>query len=134
MRISRFGTAQIAAAMAVAMAAPSAAAFAQTAAPPSPRVCLRSYEIDHTYIPNDNTIYFFMKDHTAYKNTLTSRCVGLRLETNGFSYEPTDPGTDEICSNVVTIRLRTTGSTCFLGAFDRAGYGGPGTTIPHPAP
>ncbi len=80
-------------------------------------VCIRAYNIDHTEIPDDSTILFHMRDHKIWKNTLIDRCVGLRLATRGFTYSPTNPGTDEICSNLQTIRVNETGQTCLLGAF-----------------
>jgi hypothetical protein len=80
-------------------------------------VCLPSYNIDHTTIPNDSTIIFTMRDHTVWKNTLTAPCFGLAMDTRGFTYEPTDPGSDTICSNLVTIHTNTFHSVCLLGAF-----------------
>ncbi len=80
-------------------------------------VCIRAYDIDHTEIPDDNTILFYMHGHKIWKNTLTDRCVGLRINSRGFTYSPTDPGSDEICSNLQTIRVNDTGQTCFLGEF-----------------
>jgi hypothetical protein len=80
-------------------------------------VCIRAYDIDHTEIPDDSTILFFMHGHKVWKNTLTARCVGLRINTRGFTYSPTDPGTDEICSNLQTIRVNDTGQICLLGEF-----------------
>jgi hypothetical protein len=80
-------------------------------------VCLASYQIDHTDIPNDNTILFTMRDRSVWKNSLPQTCVGLRLDTRGFTYEATDPGTDQICDNLVTIHLNTTHNVCLLGAF-----------------
>jgi hypothetical protein len=41
--------------------------------------------------------------------------VGLSLNTRGYSYEPTIPGSNEICSNLWTIRLNDTGQTCLVG-------------------
>lgn len=92
-------------------------AFADDAAPQPKSVCIRSYDIDHTSIPDDNTIIFHMRNHKAFKNTLVARCVGLRNNTQGFTYSPTDPGTDEICSNLFTIRVNDTGQVCLPGAF-----------------
>ena len=83
----------------------------------APPICIRSYDIFRTDIPDDSTILFIMRNRTVYKNALPFACVGLRLDTRGFTYEPTDPATDEICSNLVTIRTNTTGSVCQLGAF-----------------
>jgi hypothetical protein len=82
-------------------------------------ICIASYNIDHTDIPNDSTIIFTMRDHTVYKNALTYPCTGLRLDNRGYTYEPTDPGTDTICSNLVTIRLNTYGNVCQLGTFTK---------------
>lgn len=84
-----------------------------TAAP----ICLRSYQIFRTDIPDDSTILFIMRDRTVYKNILTAPCTGLRLDTRGFTYEPTNPATDEICSNLVTIRTNTLHNVCELGTF-----------------
>lgn len=82
-------------------------------------VCLASYNIDHTDIPNDSTILFTMRDRTVWKNTLTSPCFGLRLDTRGFTYTATDPGSDTICSNLVTIRTNTDHNVCLLGEFTK---------------
>jgi hypothetical protein len=78
-------------------------------------VCIRSYDIDHTETPDDNTILFYMRGHKLFKANLINRCVGLRLNTHGFSYSPTDPGSDEICSNLLTIRLNDSGQPCLVG-------------------
>ncbi len=83
-------------------------------------VCLPSYQIDHTEVPNDRTILFYMRNHKLWKNTLVNDCVGLRINTRGFTYAPTDPGSDEICDNLVTIRLNDTGQVCLLGKFEPA--------------
>jgi hypothetical protein len=80
-------------------------------------VCLASYQIDNTTIPDDSTILFKMRDGSVWKNTLVSPCYGLRLDTRGFTYEATDPGSDTICSNLVTIRTNTDRNVCLLGAF-----------------
>jgi hypothetical protein len=57
-----------------------------------------------------------MHRHKVYKASLINRCVGLRINSRGFTYTPTDPGTNEICSNLLTIRLNDTGETCLVGA------------------
>jgi len=80
-------------------------------------VCLASYQIYNTTIPDDSTILFTMRDGSVWKNTLTSPCFGLKLDTRGFTYAPTDPGSDTICSNLVTIHTNTFHSICLLGAF-----------------
>ncbi|MDB5393632.1 MAG: hypothetical protein JWM91_1138 [Rhodospirillales bacterium] len=79
-------------------------------------VCIRSYDIDHTETPNDNTILFYMHGHKLFKADMVNRCVGLRNNTRGFTYQPTNPGTDEICSNLLTIHLNDTGQVCLVGA------------------
>jgi hypothetical protein len=80
-------------------------------------VCLQSYLIDHTTVTDDSTILFTMRDRSVWKNTLTAPCFGLRLDPRGFTYEATDPGSDSICSNLVTIRTNTDGNLCLLGPF-----------------
>ena len=81
--------------------------------------CIFARDIDHTDRPDDTTILFTMRDHTVWKNTLQSRCFGLHDESDGFTYQPTDPGTEELCSNQVTIRLNFYRSFCQLGDFNR---------------
>jgi hypothetical protein len=78
-------------------------------------ICIRSYDIDHTETPNDNVILFYMRGHKLFKADMINRCIGLRSNTRGFTYEPTNPGTDEICSNLLTIRLNDTGQVCLVG-------------------
>ncbi len=80
-------------------------------------VCIQSYRIDHTETPDDYTILFYMHNHKVWKNTLINQCVGLRVNTRGFTYQPTTPGSLELCSNLVTIRLNDTGQTCLMGEF-----------------
>jgi hypothetical protein len=82
-------------------------------------ICLPSYNIDHTDIPNDSTIMFYMRDRTVWKNTLAQPCFGLRLDTRGFTYEPTDPGSDTICSNLVIVHTNTDHNVCSLGEFTK---------------
>ena len=78
-------------------------------------VCFPAYQIDHTSIPNDQTILFHMRGHKTYQASLINKCVGLSINSRGFTYEPTLPGSDEICSNLLTIRLNDTGQTCLVG-------------------
>ena len=78
-------------------------------------VCIPAYQIDHTEVPNDNTILFYMRGHKLYKADIINKCVGLSINNRGFTYSPTDPGSDEICSNLLTIRLNDTGQTCLVG-------------------
>jgi len=78
-------------------------------------VCFPTYQIDHTSIPNDQTILFHMYGHKVYKANVINKCVGLSINSRGFSYSPTIPGSNEICSNLLTIRLNDTGQTCLIG-------------------
>ena len=86
---------------------PAAATAAST-------TCITSYQIDHTERPDDTQILFYMRDRSIYRATAQGRCLGLRNDPQGFTYEP-DPGTDEICGNLFTIRLNTTGAPCLMG-------------------
>jgi len=83
-------------------------------------VYIQGYNIQTTERPNDNTILFHMKDGTTYVNNTVGRCVGLANDPEGFTFSPTDPGSDEYCSNLVTIKLNTTQNVCLLGAFVKA--------------
>ena len=99
-----------------------AATLTLAAAPPAladdaPKsVCIPTYQIDHTRTPDDWTIQFFMINHKVYQAKMISQCVGLKVNTNGFTYTPTIPGSNEICSNLMTIRLNDNGSVCLVGA------------------
>lgn len=101
----------------------SALALPALAAAP---VCIRSYFIDHTERPSDNAILFYMRDGSVYRNDLPQRCPGLRVAVNGFTYEPTDPGTDELCDNLASFRVNEgfgpgagPGVHCLFGAFTK---------------
>ena len=80
-------------------------------------ICLASYQIERTDVTDDSDILFTMQNRTVYRNHLLYPCPGLKADTRGFTYEPTDPATDEICSNLVTIRLNTFQSVCQLATF-----------------
>ena len=82
-------------------------------------VCIASYDVDHTTVVDDHTILFSMRDHTVWQNTLISPCFGLALDTRGFTYTATDPGSDTICANLVTIRTNTNHNICELGSFTK---------------
>ena len=83
-------------------------------------ICIRSYQIQQTEIQSDSAILFHMKDGTTYRNTLPQRCVGLKAAINGISYEPTNPGTDELCDNLADFKVNDqTGRTCLFGAFHK---------------
>ncbi len=97
------------------------AALAVCAAGPAfaaPPVCLQSFRIDHTEIPDDSTILFTMRDHSVYRAHVQNRCVGLALDPRGFTYEPI-PGSNEICENLLTIRLNTYGGVCLIGKIEK---------------
>ena len=47
-------------------------------------VCFPSYQIDHTSIPNDQTILFHMRGHKIYKANVINKCVGLSINTAGL--------------------------------------------------
>lgn len=96
--------------MAVVLLAPATAMAAKS-------VCLPAYQIDHTEVLHDSTILFYMRNHKVWKNAPINKCTTLSVNTRGFTYEPTSPGSDEICSNLVTIRVNDTHETCLLGEF-----------------
>jgi hypothetical protein len=96
-----------------------AAAILTTAtAQAAPPVCLSSYRIDHTDVPDDSTILFTMRDHSVYRAHLVNPCVGLRLNPSGFTYEPI-PGNNEICENLLTIRINRYGGVCLVGKIEK---------------
>jgi hypothetical protein len=100
------------------LAAAFVLATAGTAARAAPPLCLQAYRIDHTDVPDDGTILFHMRDHSVYRAHMIDRCVGLSLDPRGFTYEP-NPGTDEICANLLTITLNTTHQVCLVGAIEK---------------
>lgn len=93
--------------------------LAAHAAPDARDTCINDRNIDHTEIINDTTILFHMRDHRIWKNTLPVRCFGLKNEPGGFTYMPTASGTEDLCSNQVTIKLNTLQSICQLGNFTK---------------
>ena len=78
-------------------------------------VCFQTNLIDHTSIPDDNTILFHMRGHKIFKAALVNRFVGLKENSRGFTYSPTIPGSNQICANLLTIRLNDTGQVCLIG-------------------
>ena len=76
-------------------------------------VCLKTYMIDHTSIPDDKTILFAMKDGSVWQNSLPFSCPGLSFQ-GGFEYTASF---DEVCSNAQAIRVLRQNSQCILGAF-----------------
>jgi hypothetical protein len=86
---------------------------AATAHGPLP-VCIESNRIDRTEVPDDTQILFHMLDGSIYRARIQGNCSGLHIDTRGFTYEPI-PGSNEICSNLQTIRLNTYQSVCMIG-------------------
>ena len=83
--------------------------------------CIRTYEIDpttNTDTPDDRTMIFHMRNGDVWRNDLINSCPGLRL-LGGYSFVPTNPGTNEICGNVQSVRLNSSGAICMLGEFTR---------------
>ena len=76
-------------------------------------ICLKTYMIDHTSIPDDKTILFSMKDGKVWQNSLPFACPGLSFQ-GGFEYATSF---DEVCSNAQAIRVLRQNSECMLGAF-----------------
>ena len=104
--MKRSARAAVASALAAFMVATSA-----TAAP----VCLQSYLIQNTSIPDTHTILFHMKDGTVWRNTLRNSCPDLKW----YGFEYVVHGPDEICDNLLSIRVIHTNETCLLGLFTR---------------
>ncbi|HEY5623032.1 MAG TPA: hypothetical protein VIV14_04670 [Gammaproteobacteria bacterium] len=50
-----------------------------------PRRCINTIAIDETYIVDDETILFFMRNDQVYQNVLRNSCAGLKREKR-FSY------------------------------------------------
>lgn len=80
---------------------------------PDKNVCLYTYQIDRTDVPDERTILFHMKDGKVWTSNLPRRCPGLRFY--GFSYVVR--GTDQICGDMDSISVLKTGSVCQLGPF-----------------
>ena len=102
------------------------AAPAAHAAGNNENVCIRDDDVDHTNIVDDQTILFVMRNHTVYRNRLQAKCYGLKHDPEGFTYQPTDPGARELCSNSQPIRTNTFHQTCLLGAFEKLPAGAKG--------
>jgi hypothetical protein len=78
-------------------------------------VCLDSYRIKTTTVPDSKHILFHMIDGTVWRNELKAACPGLRF--NGFVYAPT--ASRSVCENLQTIRVIDDGSPCLLGRFEK---------------
>jgi hypothetical protein len=77
-------------------------------------VCIATYRINHTDVPDDKAIVITMNDKSVYRAKVRGECVGLSTDTRGYTWEP-NPGTSEICANLFTIRLNTSHSICLMG-------------------
>jgi hypothetical protein len=89
------------------------AATASAAAAP---VCLYTYRIENTTVPNAHTIVFHMKDGSVWRNTLRNACPELMFR--GFVY--VDRGSlYKICANLDTVRVIESGEVCLLGPFTK---------------
>jgi hypothetical protein len=83
-------------------------------------ICITGRDIAATSRPDDKTIIFTMNDKSVYRNDLPVRCPNLKESVDGFTFEPTDPDTDELCDGMVTIHLNDMGhAACILGNFTR---------------
>lgn len=92
-------------------------------------VCIRPFDtpdqtINHTHVVDPRTIIFYMRDGTAWKNTLKTACPQLMF--HGFTFA-TDQ--DEVCANSQSIKVINSGEVCELGNFTRY-TPPPGSTAP----
>jgi hypothetical protein len=90
--------------------------LALAASPAAAAECIPVSDIGSTQAQDDRTILFIMHDHKIYRNILPARCIGLALNSGGFTYVAS-PGPETICATETAIRLNSTGSVCQLGAF-----------------
>jgi hypothetical protein len=58
---------------------------AQTASQASERRCVTLASIEHTAVPDDRTVLFYLKDGSVFENRLASACPGLARDGK-FSY------------------------------------------------
>jgi hypothetical protein len=86
------------------------------AAPATATECIAVSDIYTTEAQGDRAILFTMRDHSVYRNSLPASCVGLAMNSGGFSYVAS-PGLETICATETAIRLNGTGSVCQLGDF-----------------
>ena len=94
----------------------AAAVFSSSALPAlATPICLDTYRVDTTTVPDDSHIVFRLIDGSKWENTLKRTCPGLK--SNRFAYEPA-AGRD-ICENVQTIRVLEQGNACVLGGFTK---------------
>lgn len=94
----------------------AAAVFSSAALPAlALPICIDTYRVDTTQVPDDSHIVFRMVDGSKWQNTLKRPCSGLA--SNRFSYEPA-AGRD-ICENIQIIRVLEQGNACVLGGFTK---------------
>jgi hypothetical protein len=86
---------------------------ASAAAAKDADICLSARDIDHTTVPSDSEILFYMRDGKVWKNTLKRKCTGLHFE-QAFREDIT---ADAICSNRQVIQVANRETPCFLGTF-----------------
>jgi hypothetical protein len=83
-----------------------------------PQSCVQLAQIRETRIRDDWTIDFIAGGDRVWRNTLTSRCPGLKSQ-NGFTYETS---LSQLCSTDIIYVLETAGGLhrgpgCGLGQF-----------------
>jgi hypothetical protein len=83
-----------------------------------PQSCVQLAQIRETKVRDDWTIDFIAGGDRVWRNTLTSRCPGLRSQ-NGFTYET---ALSQLCSTDIVYVLETAGGlhrgpACGLGQF-----------------
>ena len=92
------------------------AATAQNAGPGTTtgggKICLWTYQVDHTHYVNPTTMLFYMKDGKVWQNNLKTPCPSLSL--HGFTYVSRS---DQICGPEIGINVIQTGESCTLGNF-----------------
>ena len=78
--------------------------------------CIRLQEIRETRVRDDQTIDFYMRDRTIYRNTLAGTCPQL-----GFEERYTYRTLAQLCStDIATVLISpnfTRGASCGLGKF-----------------
>ena len=98
-----------------ALAALLAAASGATPVSAAP-VCLETFRIQGTSVPNPHTIIFHMKDGSSWRNTLKNSCPDLKFW--GFVYSDRS-AMNEICDNQTSVKVINSGQICMLGAFTK---------------
>ena len=83
-----------------------------------PQSCISRSQLRETRVRDDSTIDFIGSGERVWRNTLTSRCPGLR-PNNGFAYQTS---LSQLCSTDLIYVLETAGglrrgAACGLGQF-----------------